>query len=350
MATNSVGSDTSSPTTVTVTAAPVPVITTQPADQVVLRGNTTTFTVEATGGDSLTYEWRKGSITITNATAATLMISNTAVADAGDYDVIVSNTAGSTTSIGASLTVVDLVASHAVAGAGYHVDGTVTINNTITYTGTLSSLGWSVLPPESVDGQHWSFGSESGDVHQVPPQAGDTGLFDFAWTSVPASPIAFSYTMNVPANATGDKSLIAMVKPRFNGVQLEGLVPPDPLVMSEAPAFHTADTSQDFKFSLTELLRVIELYNTRFGTTRTGRYKVENGTEDGFAPDSSIDKNTVVTLSRYHAGDSNQDSKLSLSELLRIIELYNFREGTTRTGLYHVQPSTEDGFAPGPGE
>jgi hypothetical protein len=31
-----------------------------------------------------------------------------------------------------------------------------------------------------------------------------------------------------------------------------------------------------------------------------------------------------------------------------VIELYNFREGTTRTGRYHVQPGTEDGFATGP--
>jgi hypothetical protein len=139
-----------------------------------------------------------------------------------------------------------------------------------------------------------------------------------------------------------------MVKPRFDGTQLEGLVPPDPLVITEAPAHHTGDTNQDFKFSLTELLRIIELYNTRFGTSRTGRYQVEEGTEDGFATDSSVSGSTVVTLARYHAGDSNQDGKFSLTELLRIIELYNFREGTKRTGLYHVQSGTEDGFAPGP--
>jgi hypothetical protein len=32
----------------------------------------------------------------------------------------------------------------------------------------------------------------------------------------------------------------------------------------------------------------------------------------------------------------------------RVIELYNVRSGTTRTGAYHVQAGTEDGFAPGP--
>ena len=118
--------------------------------------------------------------------------------------------------------------------------------------------------------------------------------------------------------------------------------------MTEVPPFHSADTNQDSQFSLTELLRVIELYNTRFGTTRTGRYQVEDGTEDGFSADPSLASSASVTLTRYHAGDTNQDGKFSLTELLRIIELYNFREGTKRTGLYHVQLGTEDGFAPGP--
>lgn len=38
----------------------------------------------------------------------------------------------------------------------------------------------------------------------------------------------------------------------------------------------------------------------------------------------------------------------SLFELTRVIELYNTRSGTTRTGRYHVQAGTEDGFAAGP--
>jgi hypothetical protein len=32
------------------------------------------------------------------------------------------------------------------------------------------------------------------------------------------------------------------------------------------------------------MTRVIELYNTRTGTTRNGQYKLQPGTEDGFAP------------------------------------------------------------------
>jgi len=55
-----------------------------------------------------------------------------------------------------------------------------------------------------------------------------------------------------------------------------------------------------------------------------------------------------TTPSIFHAADTDQDSQLSLSELLRVIEVYNTRSGTTRTGEYHIDDSTADGIAPGP--
>lgn len=111
---------------------------------------------------------------------------------------------------------------------------------------------------------------------------------------------------------------------------------------------HSADTSRDFRISLIELTRVIELYNTRNGTVRTGCYKVDSAGEDGFNAEPTRSGTTAVTLSAYHSGDSNRDGKVSLVELTRVIELYNYRNGTVRTGAYHLQTGTEDGFAPGP--
>jgi formylglycine-generating enzyme required for sulfatase activity len=49
-----------------------------------------------------------------------------------------------------------------------------------------------------------------------------------------------------------------------------------------------------------------------------------------------------------HSSDANRDGRIGLLELTRVIELYNYRSGTTRTGAYHAQGGTEDGFAPGP--
>lgn len=111
--------------------------------------------------------------------------------------------------------------------------------------------------------------------------------------------------------------------------------------------FHSGDTDQNSQLDLSELLRMIEIYNTRFGTTRTGLYKVEASAADGVTPDSSSDGSTVGSLSRYHSADSDRDAKVSLSELLRVIELYNHREGTTRTGAYSVDSTSTDGFTTG---
>ena len=332
-----------------ITLLPVtpPSITTQPVNAVAMVGGRVTFTVVADGTNPLTYQWRKGGQTISGATAAEFAIDPVQVSSAGSYDVVVANQAGSVTSNSASLAVLDLVAGHEVAGLGYRAGGTVTINNTITYVGTLGSLGYSVLPPDPVNGVKWSHASSGGNLGSVKPGAGTTDLWEWAWSSVPESPIEFSYTLNVPAGTTGDQILTAMVLPRFSGVQLEALALPDPLTIPEMPSIHSADMNGDFKFSLIELLRVIELYNTRLGTTRTGRYAVASGSEDGFTADLVTPAGDPPSLSRYHSADFNRDSKISLIELLRVIELYNTREGTTRTGEYHVDPSTEDGFGPG---
>ena len=119
------------------------------------------------------------------------------------------------------------------------------------------------------------------------------------------------------------------------------------------PRYHSADTARtatrDGKIDLIELTRVIELYNARNGTTRTGCYAVATTTtEDGFVSDPARVSAAVVTLTRYHSADSNRDGKISLTELTRVIELYNYRSGTTRTGQYKIHPGSEDGFAPGP--
>jgi len=124
---------------------------------------------------------------------------------------------------------------------------------------------------------------------------------------------------------------------------------PEPIVFAVASNTHSADSDRNFRISLFELTRVIELYNTRNGTTRTGCYALaSSATEDGFAADSNRASAATVTLSSYHSADSNRDGKISLTELTRVIELYNYRSNTTRTGQYKPQAGTEDGFSPGP--
>jgi large repetitive protein len=85
----------------------IPVINSEPESQSVNQGNSTTLSVGATGTMPFSYQWRKGGVNIDGATSETLGISNAQPSDAGSYDVVVSNVAGSVTSAAAVITVVE---------------------------------------------------------------------------------------------------------------------------------------------------------------------------------------------------------------------------------------------------
>jgi len=103
--TNSAGTVFSSGAVLTVQAAG-PAITTAPTSQSVVVGATATFTVTATGLPTLTYQWLKGSVPITGATASSYSIVTVIGDNASSYSVTVTNGAGSlVTSTAATLTV-----------------------------------------------------------------------------------------------------------------------------------------------------------------------------------------------------------------------------------------------------
>jgi hypothetical protein len=75
---------------------------------------------------------------------------------------------------------------------------------------------------------------------------------------------------------------------------------------------HSADTDASGSFSLSELLRIIQLYNS-------ARFGCDDTTEDGYDPNGDNE------LCAPHASDYNpQDWGINLSELLRAIQLFNF--------------------------
>ncbi len=83
-----------------------PVITSQPTNQSVYAGDTATFTVAATGAQPLSYQWYFNTSTpLTNATNATLTLTNVQVNQAGTYSVLASNVFGSILSSNAMLAV-----------------------------------------------------------------------------------------------------------------------------------------------------------------------------------------------------------------------------------------------------
>jgi hypothetical protein len=82
-----------------------PAITTQPATQTKIVGQSVTFTVVARGNPAPAYQWRKAGVNIIGETGASYTIPSVAFTDAGTYDVVVTNSQGSVTSNAATLMV-----------------------------------------------------------------------------------------------------------------------------------------------------------------------------------------------------------------------------------------------------
>lgn len=82
-----------------------PTLTGQPRSLAVDAGSSAHFTVSATGSVPLAFQWRKGGVNLPGATTSTFTIAQAQPSDAGSYDVVVSNAAGSVTSQEATLTV-----------------------------------------------------------------------------------------------------------------------------------------------------------------------------------------------------------------------------------------------------
>jgi hypothetical protein len=117
-----------------------PAITTQPSSVTVTVGQTATFSVQATGSGTLTYQWQKSSTAISGATSSSYTTAPTTAADSGSqFTVIVSNSIGSVTSNAATLT---------VSTAGNSTTDVLTHHNDIARTG--QNLTETILNPGNV--------------------------------------------------------------------------------------------------------------------------------------------------------------------------------------------------------
>jgi hypothetical protein len=81
-----------------------PSILTQPVSQTIVVGSNATFSVLAIGAPPLNYQWQFNNANITGATSCSYTVANAQTTNFGVYSVIVTNSAGSITSIGATLT------------------------------------------------------------------------------------------------------------------------------------------------------------------------------------------------------------------------------------------------------
>ena len=119
--------------TETATQPQHPRLTYHPGSAAVFAGETHTFNVTATSTETLRYQWRRNGVTIPDAILPHLTLSAISVNDAGSYDVIISNSAGSVTSETAQLSVsIDRNASLSWETPVHRQDGTPLTTDDIT--------------------------------------------------------------------------------------------------------------------------------------------------------------------------------------------------------------------------
>ncbi|MCW2567501.1 MAG: hypothetical protein JWN54_1598, partial [Mycobacterium sp.] len=153
--TNSVGTATSDPATLTVHT--VPAVTTQPTDQTVDEGDPVSFTAAASGRPTPTVQWQESTdgtqwTNLTGKTAPTLTFTPTSSQSGNRYRAVFTNAAGNATSRTALLTVrtVPTVTTQPA-------DQTVNAGSSVTFTAAASgrptpTVRWQV----SIDGTTWT--------------------------------------------------------------------------------------------------------------------------------------------------------------------------------------------------
>lgn len=170
-----------------------PVFTTQPSSDTVTEGDPVVFTSLATG--SPTYQWRKDGGDLPGETGEALSIASASLGDAGDYDVVVTNSEGVTTSNTATLTVnsagtaptitIEPVNQSYTAGDTFRLRVVATGDPTLTYQWRKGGVNIS--------------GEVSDELLFNPADVADTGTYDVVVTNAFGSDTSVTVTVTINA-------------------------------------------------------------------------------------------------------------------------------------------------------
>ena len=154
---------------------PLPAITTQLLGGTKNQGDSWTFTVNATDPTAtfLVYQWKKNGVNLGGGTFDNfLTISSLQLSDAGDYEVIVSNPLGSTTSSVVTLVVVEpaTITMSTASGSYTLLQGAVPLDDRLTVSGGETFSGATI---------QIETGFAAGDMLNLTPSIGGiTGTYD----------------------------------------------------------------------------------------------------------------------------------------------------------------------------
>ena len=132
-------------------ASPPPIITVQPSSQTVRLNDSVTFTVAASSGTTMTYQWRTNGVNIPGATLNTFNITSAGMADQQAYSVQVINGGGTVISSNALLVVTNppirlsTSGSTSLTPAGFSFQLSVTVGSTYVILASTNNQDWTPI-------------------------------------------------------------------------------------------------------------------------------------------------------------------------------------------------------------
>ena len=196
--------------TVILTVNSKPSITVQPLNKSVTVGDMVEFNVTALNG-TLSYQWRKDGVNIIGAIAAKYTIAQSAKTDAGDYDCVVKNSCGETTTAKAKLIVDDPIAGPGIRFTSQTVNlSQVFANNSLdtTISNFVINNGSALLKIDSIKIAGTDAGSFAADLNLYELNAGESADLSIIFT--PTSPGAKTAEIQFYTNTTEGMHSLAL--------------------------------------------------------------------------------------------------------------------------------------------
>jgi len=188
-------------------SAVAPSITSQPVSKTVIAGNTASFTVAAAGTAPMTFQWKKNGVAISGATSSAYSTpAETTTDNNARFTVAASNSAGSSTSDAATLTV--SAATHLLNCTTSSLNfGSVNVSSNSTKTVMFTNAGNSTITVSNltVSGAGFNAGGISSGLILTPGQTASLTA-----TFAPSGSGSVTGSVSVASNATNSPDSISL--------------------------------------------------------------------------------------------------------------------------------------------
>lgn len=231
-------------------------ITAQPISTSANAGATANFTVQATGNGTLSYQWSRNSMPLSNggaisgATTTSLTITGVNQSNAGSYACVVTNSISSATSSAATLTVIDAPAI-TTQPSSTSVNAGTTANFSVVATGTAPTYKWRKNGTALTDGGNIG-GSATANLTISSASSSDIASYSVVVSNSAGSVTSSSATLAVasvpvitsqPQNATAAIGSSANFSVGVNGSSLTYQWRKNGLALTDAGDFAGTTTS-----------------------------------------------------------------------------------------------------------